>query len=264
MNTLKSQVEKLQSQINLSSNAQENETIIEANSNVLKRLSKSLNELSSNQAKFSVMPLISTYDDQLLPSLGVDDSNGYLMTESSELALGDDVRILLENAKEVVSLFSDKWQEENYKAQQDDSLNDSIVGLRDFTRIISGLNDRYWNKWIVSLEKDFFEEEVVLERQIDLGKKEVYEKYNSLKGRFNVEKASKDINSGLVSSLVSLKDQLANLLDQMNTSDLPEGVAKFLKEVRSPYSTTTLQLLTPTVLEWLTKQDLLSTYKISR
>ena len=87
---------------------------------------------------------------------------------------------------------------------------------------------------------------------------------NEIGNLLNVEKVSKDINSGLVSSLVSLKEQLANLLDQMNTSDLPEGVAKFLKEVRSPYSTTTLQLLTPTVLEWLTKQDLLSTYKISR
>ena len=50
----------------------------------------------------------------------------------------------------------------------------------------------------------------------------------------------------------------------MDTSDLPEGVAKFLKELDAPWSTPTLELLTPTVFEWLTKQGLLSKLKISR
>lgn len=264
MSTLKLQIKEFQNQISLSSNTQENETIIETNSNVLKRLKKSLDELSNNQAKFSVMPLISTYDDQLLPPLGGAESNGYLMTESSELALGDDVKILLENAKEGVSIFSNKWKELNYKAQQDDSLNDSIVGLRNLTKIISGLNDKYWDKWIVSLEKNFVVEEVVLEQQTSLGKKEVYQKYNKLKANFETEKMSRNVDVDLVSSLNLLKEQLVKLREQMDSSALPEGVADFLKQLDAPWSTPTLDLVTPTVFDWLSKQGLLSKLKISR
>tara|TARA_B110000211_G_scaffold235021_1_gene308549 strand:+ start:15846 stop:16643 length:798 start_codon:yes stop_codon:yes gene_type:complete len=264
MSTLKLQIKEFQNQISLSSNTQENETIIEANSNVLKRLKKSLGELSSNQAKFSVMPLISTNDDQLLPILGSDERNGYLMTESSEFALGDDVKILLENAKEVVSIFSNKWQEVNYKAQQDDSLNDSIVGLRSFTQIISGLNDKYWDKWIVSLERSFVVEEVVLEQQTSLGKKEVYQKYNKLKVNFETEKLSRNVDVDLVSSLNLLREKLVKLREQMDRSALPEGVADFLKQLDAPWSTPTLDLVTPTVFDWLNKQGLLSKLKISR
>ncbi|MBA6304935.1 hypothetical protein [Colwellia sp. MB02u-14] len=264
MSTLKSQVDKLQSQIKLSSNAQENETIIEANSNILNRLNKSLGELTSNKTKFNVIPLISQLDEQLIPSTEGDESDGFLISESSGLVLGDDIKALLDRAKVSLPLLSEKWKELGHEAQQDDSLNNSIVALKSLTKIISGLNDKYWDQWLINLEKDFFEEEAVLERQSNLGKKGIFEKYITLKARFDAEKTSKDVNSDLVSSLISLKEKLVILRGQMDTSDLPEGVAKFLKEVSSPYSTTTLELLTPKVLEWLTKKDLLSKYKVSR
>jgi hypothetical protein len=264
MSTLKFQVEQLQSQIKLSSNAQENETIIKANSNILNRLNKSLAELTSNKNKFNVMPLISELDAQLIPRIENDKSDGFLIGESSELILGDDVKALLENAKESTSLFIEKWRELEHKAQQDDSLNNSIVALRNLTKAINDINDKYWDQWLIHLENDFVVEEVVLEQQISLGKKETYQKYNRLKANFDTDKTSKNVNSGLVSSLNSLKEQLVTLRGEMDTSDLPEGVAKFLKELDAPWSTPTLELLTPTVFEWLTKQDLLSKLKISR
>ena len=52
MSTLKLQVKEFQNQISLSFNAQENETIIAANSYVLKRLNKSLVDLTSKKVKF--------------------------------------------------------------------------------------------------------------------------------------------------------------------------------------------------------------------
>lgn len=262
MSTLKSQVEKLQNQIKLSSNAQENETIIKANSNILNRLNKSLSELVSNKAKFDVMPLISNLDEHLIPRL--EGGEGFLISESSGLVIGDDVKGLLVDANNSISIFTEKWKELEHKAQQDDSLQNSILSLKGLTERIGELNDKYWDKWLANLENSFVVEEVVLEQQSSLGKKETYQKYNSLKASFDTEKTSKNVNSGLVFSLNSLKEKLVTLRGEMDTSDLPEGVAKFLKELDAPWSTPTLELLTPTVFEWLTKQGLLSKLKISR
>jgi len=264
MSTLKVQVEKLQSQIKLSSNAQENETIIKANYNILNRLNKSLRELTNNKAKFDVMPIISQFDAQLIPHIEGDEFNGFLISELSELVLGDDVKKLLVDAKSSILLFSEKWKELEHEAQQDDSLNNSIVALKCLTTIISDLNDKYWEKWLINLENDFVVEEVVLEQQSSLGKKDVYQQYNKQKDNFDTEKLAIDVNSDLVTSLNNMKEKLIKLRDQMDTSDLPEGVAKFLKELDSPYSIATLNLVTPTVFEWLNKQGLLSKIKISR
>ncbi|MBA6295977.1 hypothetical protein [Colwellia sp. MB02u-9] len=264
MSTLKSQVDKLQSQIKLSSNAQENEKIIEANSNILNRLNKSLGELTSNKAKFNVIPLISQLDEQLIPSTEGDESDGFLISESSGLVLGDDIEALLESAKVSLSLFSEKWKELGHEAQQDDSLNNSIVALKSLTKIISGLNDKYWDQWLINLENDFVVEDVVLEQQTSLGKDKVYNEYNKLKAKFYVDKLSKDFNSSLVDSLNHSKEHLIKLRDQMDMSELPEDVVKFLKDLDSNYRVATLELITPDVFAWLTKQDLLSKLKISR
>lgn len=263
MSTLKFQVEKLQSQIKLSSNAQENETIIKANSNILNRLNKSLKELTNNKTKFNVIPVVSDLDEQLIPRINDEVNAGFLIYESSELVLGDDVKVLLANAKKDTSLFIEKWKELEHKAQQDDSLQNSIVSLKGFTERIGELNDKYWDKWLANLENSFVVEEVVLKQQINLGKKEVYDNYNKYKNNFDMEKTSKDINVDLVSSLNILKEKLVSLRGQMDKSNLPEGVAEFLKQLDAPWSTPTLKLLTPTVLEWLTKQGLLN-LKISR
>jgi len=264
MSTLKSQVEKLQSQIKLSSNAQENETIIKANSIILNRLNKSLGDLTRNKTKFNVMPLISGLDEQLFPRFEDDDSDGYLISASSGLVLGDDIKGLLERAKASSSLFTEKWKELEHNAQQDDSLNNSISSLKELTTFINNLNDKYWNQWLINLKNDFVVEEAVLEQQSSLGKKDVYQQYNKLKDKFDAEKLIINVNSDLVSSLNSLKEKLVKLRGEMDTSDLPEGVSEFLKQLDAPWSTPTLELLTPSVFEWLTKQDLLSKLKISR
>jgi hypothetical protein len=264
MSTLKVQIKELQNQISLSSNAQENETIIAANTNVLKRLNKSLDELTNNKRKFKAIQNISTYDDQLFPSLSDDEKNGYLINESTKLVLGDDVKVSLESAKKSISIFSEKWEEINFKAQQDDSLSDSTISLQNFTKIINNLNDSYWNKWINNLEMDFFVDEAILKQQVSLGRKDVLQKYNDFKAKFDTEKLLKDVNAGLVSSLYKLRGNLIEARDEMDRSDLPEGVAEFLKELDAPWSTPTLQLVTPTVFDWLDKQGLLSKLKISR
>ncbi|AOW76239.1 hypothetical protein A3Q34_04825 [Colwellia sp. PAMC 20917] len=263
MSTLKSQVDALQVQIKLSSNSQENETIIKANTNILNRLNKSLRELTSNKTKFTVMPVVSDLDEQLIPRIDNEVNEGFLINESSELVLGDDVKALLVNAKKDTSLFIEKWKELEHKAQQDDSLHNSIVSLKDLTEKIGGLNDKYWDKWLANLENGFVVEEVVLKQQINLGKKEVYDNYNKYKNIFETEKSSMNINVDLVWSLNTLKEKLVSLRGQMDKSKLPEGVAEFLKQLDAPWSTPTLKLLTPTVLEWLTKQGLLD-LKISR
>jgi len=140
MSTLKYQVEKLQNQIKLSSNAQENETIIKANSNILNRLNKSLAELTSNKAKFDVMPLISNLDEHLIPRL--EGGEGFLISESSGLVIGDDVKGLLVDANNSISIFTEKWKELEHKAQQDDSLQNSILSLKGLTERIGELNEK--------------------------------------------------------------------------------------------------------------------------
>ncbi|ALO34573.1 hypothetical protein CMT41_07480 [Colwellia sp. MT41] len=264
MSTIKLQVKELQEQISLSANAQKNETIINANSNILKRLNASLIKLERAKTKFNTMPLISSLDSQLIPHREGDESNGYLISEDKEFILGNDIESLLEGSKDSMCTFSEKWNDMNYKAQQDESLNNSIHSLESFTKIISSLNNIYWEKWVINLENDFVVEDVVLEQQTSLGKKEVYKDYNKLKATFDVEKLSKAVNSGLVSSLNYMKEELIKLRDQMDKSELPEDVVKFLKELDAPWSTPTLELVTPAVFEWLSKQGLLQKLKISR
>jgi len=265
MSTLKFQVEKLQSQIKLSSNAQENETIIKANSNILNRLNKSLGELVSTKAKFNVMPLISSLDKQLIPRLEGGEGEGFLISELSELVLGDDVKGLLVDSKSSISHFSEKWKELEHKAQQDDSLNNSIVAVKSLTKTISSLNDNYWDQWLINLENEFFVEEIVLEQQSTIpGQSTTLATYTKAKANFDAEKLSKDINPSLVKDLHDLKSELSSLREKMDTSELPTEVAKFLKELNGIGRTPTLDLVTPTVFEWLSKQGLLPTLKISR
>tara|TARA_R110002167_G_scaffold137654_1_gene324725 strand:- start:18816 stop:19613 length:798 start_codon:yes stop_codon:yes gene_type:complete len=265
MSTLKKQIKELQNQINLSSNAQENETIIEANTDVLKRLNDSLKMLKRAEVIFRVMPLISRLDDQLVPRRKDVENTGYLIGEGSKFVLGDDIKSLLENAKESMNIFTDKWKDINFKAQQDESLNEFDIHLKNFSEVINSLNNKYWKTWLSNLENHFVVEEIVLEQQKTIpGKKDIYSQYNNFKARFDAGKVSKDVNSSLVSSLNNLKEELIKLRAQMDRSELPKDVAKFLKELDATWSTPTLELVTPNVFEWLRNQGLLTKLKVSR
>eukprot|EP00916_Digyalum_oweni_P015180 GHVL01024798.1.p1 GENE.GHVL01024798.1~~GHVL01024798.1.p1 ORF type:complete len:269 (+),score=45.42 GHVL01024798.1:861-1667(+) len=268
MSTLKLQIEEFQTQIFLASHSQENETIIKANSNVLTRFNNQLTSLEDAQNKFLVMPIIPSLNDILpknVEEYEIDELGCYFLNEQEKLKLSDSVGALLNVSKETFVTFVDMWKEINFKAQQNESLSEAINGLKTFTDAIRVLNDRYWVKWLTNLEGEFVVENVVLEQQKTIpGKKDVYDEYTRLQKKFDAKKASPDIDAHLVGELFKLTGDLVKLRLQMDTSELPEGVAKFLKELDAPWGIPTLNLVTPTVFKWLQEQGLLSKLKITR
>ena len=241
MNNLTQQLNELVNQLSINNSANDAKTEIESLNKVKSRASKVANSLARLRREHHALVSIDTelakppvIDDetyqQILTSIRTIESLQVLWDQNGDLSQGD----YLDNALSSCHATIEKMKEIDYQV---------------------------WSLWSEALKRRAFVAESLLESQRNLSTvKEVVNNYHNSWTELQERILSLPESTSEVLICQQLAKYLEELKDQMDFN-IPENVDKFLKEFRFN-AQPSLQKLTPEVLEWLSKKNMLGHFTL--
>jgi hypothetical protein len=246
MNLLQNQITEMSEQLELLDSSNENKVAMHEFAVIIERLHPVREELLSQ--KDSRMLLGNLPPGHQIEKLTVDG-----------IAQAESVQFLLDK-------FVGVWDEKNYEAREDDSLDNARLAIDTLARDLSSLNSQTWDKWLGHLAARFETADAALDSQKDVsGLQDVVQKFREKRDLFRELTNSIPDDSDIIDEISSLVDELEILRSKMDF-DLPEEVKVFFEKISDQFAgyQVALTFLTPEVIQWLSDKGELKNFTVRR
>ena len=159
-----------------------------------------------------------------------------------------------------------KWIEDDYKATQDDSFDNTIQSIKSLTKIIARTNKTLWESWHDNLFNSFNVTEAELSSIEKIDKyNEIYNEFVRERDSFISKRSSLPTDVYQIQDLQELSNRLKALMQDINFN-IPQEVKDFFASINDAVKgkKAPLSLLTPEVLKWIQDNNEISNFSITR
>lgn len=153
-----------------------------------------------------------------------------------------------------------------YDIIQNDSLTNCVNLTLSLHRTLSEQLKSAWEEWQQLLHQQIHVDGKTLDAQQKVDKyKAIADEYSALRSKYDLLIQSLPESGERILQINAVVDKLHSLRGMMNTDDWPEAVKLFFDRINGPqYGKPTLSALTSEVFSWLSDENMLEDFVITR
>lgn len=181
-----------------------------------------------------------------------------------KMAFSGEVKDAAKKTIFILKAFTERWKKEEHEARQGNDLANAKQSLESLSLFCQGEVERCWLGWVNFLESLVRLEEVLLQSQKNIpGMEEIFSGFVKARSRFRELVEELPTDPDVIYELKILREKMIKLKGKMNF-DLPQDVSIFFKDLDIYNSKVSLSSLTPGVLKWLSENNMLGEFVVSR
>lgn len=171
-----------------------------------------------------------------------------------------------ENPDEPLSEEATAQEVTAYDIIQNDSLTNCMSLSLNLYRTLSSQLNSAWEEWQQTIHQKIQVDSKTLDAQQKVDKyKAIAHEYSALRSKYDLLIQSLPESGERILQINAMADKLHSLRGMMNTDDWPEAVQLFFDRINGPqYGKPTLSALTSEVFSWLSDEDMLEDFVITR